>query len=61
MGQVVGIEAKAGTTDRNAWPRLSCLTVLAVLLASVVACERFKVSSRHGPLPAALSQIHEHA
>ena len=61
MGQMMAIEDRTGTTDRNAWARLSGLVVLVVSLTSVVTSEPFKVSSWHSSPLAALPQIHENA
>ncbi len=52
MGQVVGIEDGAGTTDRNAWVRLSGLIVLAALITAIVAYKSLEASRLNGRLAA---------
>jgi hypothetical protein len=52
MGQMVGIEDGAGTTDRNAWARPSGLIVLAVVLTAIVADKSLEASRLNGRLAA---------
>jgi hypothetical protein len=50
MEQLTGIENGTGTTNRNAWIRLSVLVALAALVAAVVADKAIALSRLHGRL-----------
>lgn len=49
-GQVVGTENRAGTRDRRAWLRISCLVILAGCVTAIVASRSIEVSQLYSRL-----------